>query len=88
MWHLFCVFFCFKAGEDEADNPLQSDDVLSPSVLRRHTLYPNEWEKADMGVSSLWQEGAVWAPHYWRVSTTLLHVVQYIIHYDGFVFSI
>lgn len=34
--------FCVKAGEDEADNPLQSDDMLSPSVLRCYTLYPNE----------------------------------------------
>lgn len=25
--------FCVKAGEDEADNPLQSVDMLSPSVL-------------------------------------------------------
>lgn len=31
--YLLCLVFCFKAGEDEADNPLQSDDMLTPSVL-------------------------------------------------------
>lgn len=37
----FCLF-CVEAGQDEADNPMQSDNMLSPSVLRCYTLYPNE----------------------------------------------
>lgn len=74
MWsQAFCVSFVlvFKAGEDEADDPLQSDHMLTPPVLWCNPLYPNEWEEADLGVSSLWQEGTIWAPHYWWVSTAL-----------------
>lgn len=64
---------------------MQSTNMLTPAVLRCNTLYPNEWEEANLGVSSLWQEGAIWAPHYWRVRTSLLHVVGSILwfYYDG-----
>lgn len=39
---IYFGLFCVEAGQDEADNPMQSDNMLSPSVLRRYTLYPNE----------------------------------------------
>lgn len=57
-----------SAGQDEADDPVQSHHMLSPPVLRCYSLYPNEREEADLGVSSLRQEGAVRAPHHRRVS--------------------
>lgn len=66
----FFFVLCVKAGQDEADNPMQSNYMLSSSVLWRYTLYPNEWEEADMGLSSVWQEGAIWAPLYRWVSRT------------------
>ena len=62
--------FSLLAWEDEADHPVQSAHVFSPSVLRCYTLHPNEREEADLGVSSLRQEGTVRTPHYRRVSTT------------------
>lgn len=64
----FLFLINVAAGQDEADDPVQSDHVLSPPVLRCYPLYPNEREEADLGVSSLRQEGAVRAPHHRRVS--------------------
>ena len=61
---------CFlpSAGEDEADHPMQSVDVLTPAVLWRYAVHPNEWEEAHLGVSRLWQEGTLRTPNNRRVS--------------------
>lgn len=72
IWLHFICFF--KAGENEADDPLQIDNVFTPPVLWCYTLYPNEWEETDLGLSSLWQEGAIWTPHYWWVSKRLFGI--------------
>lgn len=68
-----CMWTHVTAGEDAADGSMPSADVLTSAVLRCYTLYPNEWEKTHLGVSSLWQEGPIWTPHHRWVSASLLN---------------
>lgn len=71
------AYFALPAGQDEADDPLQSNNMLSPPVLWCNTLYPDEWEEADLGLSCLRQEGAVWAPFYRWVRRAFVTLQRY-----------
>lgn len=42
IYQIIFLFFSFLVGEDEADNPLPSNDMLTPPVLRCYSLYSNE----------------------------------------------
>lgn len=68
-----CAWIHVTAGEDAADGSVPIVDLLTPAVLWRYTLHPNEWEKTHLGVSSLWQEGSIWTSHHWWVSAPLLN---------------
>lgn len=54
----------FPARQDEADNSVQSNNMLPPPVLWCNTLYPDEWKETNLGLSCVRQEGAIWAPIY------------------------
>lgn len=56
------------AREDAADDPVSGPDVLPLAMLWCHTLHPDEWEEAHMGLPCVWQEGPLWTPHHRRVS--------------------
>lgn len=77
LWLTF-AYFALPAGQDEADDSLQSNNMLSPPVLWCNTLYPDEWEEADLGLSCLRQEGAVWAPLYRRVRRAFVILQRYV----------
>ncbi len=70
MWpYNVCSSVCKQtARKDAVDDSLSSTHLLTPAVLWRYALHPNEWEETHLGVSGLRQESPIWAPNYWWVS--------------------